>query len=295
MTNIARKNIAAVPVELTARGITDALPEHLHRRESFALIYKEQTESTNSDAARLLERGVMPDGGPLPPFFAVVAGRQSKGRGTSGRSFYSPSGSGLYMSLVWRSRRPASSLPPVTPAAAVAVRFAIGYVLGLRAGIKWVNDIILGGKKVCGILTECSGASGSADVIIGIGINLTPPKGGFPSELGESAGYLSSHMDSAVAEELAASVIAELCALLESEEPGEIMSRYRDGCISIGGRVRLCRDGGEGEYTVLGIGDGGELCVESPQGERLSVISAAEVYRPAEKEILGKNIDKSTN
>ena len=88
-------------------------------------------------------------------------------------------------------------------------------------------------------------------------------------------------MEPEVAEELAASVIAELCALLDGGA-GEIMSRYREGCCSIGGKLRLRRDGGAVEYTALDIGDDGELIVESPDGERLTVISAAEVCRPAE-------------
>ena len=175
------------------------------------------------------------------------------------------------MSIAWHSGLHADGLPPVTAAAAVAVRFAVGYVLGQRADIKWVNDVLVDGKKVCGILAECSERSDGADIVIGIGINLTPPEGGFPPELG-GAGALCS-------------VIAELCALLDGGGAGEIMSRYREGCCSIGGKLRLRRDGGAVEYTALDIGDDGELIVESPDGERLTVISAAEVCRPAEREI----------
>lgn len=282
VTDTVRKNRASEPLRLDARGIIEALPEYMHRRENFALIYKDETGSTNADAAQLLHDGALPDGSALPPFFAVAAGRQTGGRGTQGRHFYSPSGSGLYMSIGWRSGLRTDELPPATAAAAVAVRFAVGYVLGLRADIKWVNDVLVDDKKVCGILAECSEHSGCADVVIGIGINLTPPDGGFPPEL-SGAGALCRRMESEVAEELAASVIAELCALLESGDSADIMSRYRDGCRSIGRQLRLNRDDGTVEYTVVGIGDGGELTVESPDGERLTVISAAEVCRPAEK------------
>lgn len=282
MTDTVKKNTAAGHIQLGAREIIEALPEHMHRRENFTLIYKEETGSTNADAMQLLHDGAMPDGGALPPFFAVVAGRQTGGRGTQGRHFYSPSGSGLYMSIAWHSGLHADGLPPVTAAAAVAVRFAVGYVLGQRADIKWVNDVLVDGKKVCGILAECSERSDGADIVIGIGINLTPPEGGFPPELG-GAGALCSHMEPEVAEELAASVIAELCALLDGGSADEIMSRYREGCCSIGGKLRLRRDGGAVEYTALDIGDDGELIVESPDGERLTVISAAEICRPAER------------
>ena len=106
----------------------------------------------------------------------TLAVRRARQRG---RTFYSPAGCGLYMSLLLRPRmRPEDALA-VTPAAAVAAAQAIEAAAGRPAGIKWVNDIQIEGKKVCGILTESASSAGSLDCIVcGIGIDLCPPPGG---------------------------------------------------------------------------------------------------------------------
>ena len=90
----------------------------------------------------------------IPTDAVLIAESQSDGRGRLGRSFYSPPGSGLYMSVLTRPDLENADLPLLTPAAAVAVCGAIEAVANVPASIKWVNDVYVGGKKVCGILTE---------------------------------------------------------------------------------------------------------------------------------------------
>ena len=129
-----------------------------------------------------------------PQGTVILARGQTAGRGQQGRRFVSPMGSGLYMSIVLRPDR-GSEARFITTRAAVAVARAIEKYTGRRAEIKWVNDIILDGKKVCGILTEGKLDPQTGDLeyaILGIGINLVEPKGDFPKELRDIAGSVFS-------------------------------------------------------------------------------------------------------
>lgn len=116
----------------------------------------------------------------------LIAEEQTQGRGRLGREFFSPSNTGIYMSILLRPSIPAEKSVMITTCAAVAVAEAIEEVAKKDAKIKWVNDIFCGDRKVCGILTEASLAieSGTlAYAVLGIGINVFPPENSFPSEL----------------------------------------------------------------------------------------------------------------
>lgn len=120
----------------------------------------------------------------------LIASEQTAGRGRMNRKFYSPTGTGLYMSILLRPRLNAEESLFITTAAAVATARAIEEISGQTAGIKWVNDIFLNEKKVCGILTEASfdmESGGLEYAISGIGINITPPSEGFPDEIKDVA------------------------------------------------------------------------------------------------------------
>ena len=138
--------------------------------------YTEETGSTNAD---LLDDGSAASGSVL------IAGRQSAGRGRMRRAFASPEG-GLYMSVLFRDISAADALQ-FTPRAAVAVSLAIERSSGRRAYIKWVNDVLLDGLKVCGILAEAVTRRG-LDMVLGIGVNVAEPDGGFPEALRGVAG-----------------------------------------------------------------------------------------------------------
>lgn len=120
----------------------------------------------------------------------VLASHQTAGRGRMGREFYSPSDSGIYLSILLRPDILAKDALSLTTMAAVAVANAIDNVSGKEALIKWVNDIYIDGKKVCGILAESAFNSDGQHldfVVLGIGINITTPEGGFPEELSDIA------------------------------------------------------------------------------------------------------------
>ncbi|SFQ51258.1 BirA family transcriptional regulator, biotin operon repressor / biotin-[acetyl-CoA-carboxylase] ligase [Lachnospiraceae bacterium XBB1006] len=123
--------------------------------------------------------------------YVLLANAQSAGRGRQGHSFYSPKDSGIYMSLLLRPQKAAiTDAARITSMAAVAVCEAIEKVVKKPAQIKWVNDVFMDGRKVCGILTEgFPGADGSIEfVILGIGVNVFKPEEGFPKELENIAG-----------------------------------------------------------------------------------------------------------
>lgn len=153
------------------------------------VIEKYDTVSSTNDLLKEKARAGAPAG------TVIVAARQTAGRGRMGRSFLSEEG-GLYMSVLLRPEGAAADALTLTARAAVAVALTVEKYTGKATQIKWVNDIYQNGKKVCGILAEGQANAGGLDfVVLGIGINLRAPKGGFPKELSEIAGALFTEED----------------------------------------------------------------------------------------------------
>ncbi len=126
----------------------------------------ESLESTNNTAYELAEKGE-------PEGTLVVAETQTLGKGRLGRKWISPKNGGIYFSLILRPEMESDKVPVITLVAAVSVQKAIKKVCGISAGIKWPNDILIGGKKVCGILTELKAQPDMVDfLILGVGINV---------------------------------------------------------------------------------------------------------------------------
>lgn len=147
-------------------------------------IEKYDTVTSTNDLLKEKARAGAPAG------TVVVAARQTAGRGRMGRSFLSEDG-GLYMSVLLRPAGAAADALRITAHAAVAVALAMEKHTGKPAAIKWVNDIYQGGKKVCGILAEGQASAAGMDfVVLGIGLNLKAPEGGFPEALRDIAGAL---------------------------------------------------------------------------------------------------------
>ncbi|MDD4849491.1 MAG: biotin--[acetyl-CoA-carboxylase] ligase, partial [Gemmiger sp.] len=152
-----------------------------------AVLRPEALPTVDSTNAHLRTRAQNGEGEGL----VLLAGEQTAGRGRAGRAFHSPAGTGLYLSILLRPALPAADAPLLTLAAAVAAAQAVEEVCNVPVEIKWVNDLLLGGKKICGILTEAalSLESGGVDyAVLGVGINLAPPAGGWPEALGSLAG-----------------------------------------------------------------------------------------------------------
>lgn len=231
-------------------------------------------DSTN-DIAKKLE----PSGG----MNVVIADAQTKGRGRLGRSFSSPSGTGLYMSFAIKPDFDLNESLYVTMAAAIAVCRAIETVSGKKPKIKWVNDLFLGNKKICGILTEgqTNFESGKIDkLIIGIGINCFP--GSFPEEVAEIAGSVADEQFAFSRSALASEVINELSAILENFTDGRFLTEYRRRCFILGKNIRIHCSGSDAGIRARAIDidrDGGLVVeyMEGPQMREIKTLTSGEV------------------
>lgn len=185
------------------------------------------TESTNADLAALARSGAK-------DMTVLCADMQTAGKGRGAHTFYSPDG-GLYFSLLLRGGKYAKSVQKITPYAACAVCRA----LGRGAKIKWVNDIFINERKVCGILTRSEFTAGSASpewVIVGIGINLKMPTGGFPDEIKNTAGAVFGAGEEYDAEKIVSNIVTLLAEYIASD--GEsALDFYRQNCFNVKRRV----------------------------------------------------------
>lgn len=223
------------------------------------IICLESVDSTNSYLRRNADT--------LPHGTAVLADAQTAGRGRLGRSFVSAPGVGLYMSVLLRPDCDAARCASLTPNVAVAVCRAVKAVCGLEPGIKWVNDLLLGGRKICGILCESEVREGRlSHVIVGIGLNVSQRREDFPPELRELAGSLYSETGAAPERgALAAAILRELELMyprwIADERTG--LADYRRLCVVPGREVRIVTPAGEETALAEGISDDFGLIVSS--------------------------------
>ena len=252
--------------------ITDSnISEHL-KAPVLVMVYDELT-STNLTAKELFA-----DGASKP--FLVVARRQRGGRGRMGRSFFSPDG-GLYMSLLLPYEMEADMSLRITTAAAVAVSRAIDSFVGDRARIKWVNDVYLDGRKVCGILTEGGFTADGrlSHAVLGIGVNLVPPESGFPEDIKDRAGAVFERIENDCDCKLCAMIVNNFMELFDSGlDSSHYIDEYRRRSIVIGRRVDVMRvhDGEAVPADVLAINDDFGLCVRYGDG-RCDTLSSGDV------------------
>lgn len=200
----------------------------------------------------------------------VIAETQTAGKGRMGRSFYSPAGSGVYLSIVLRPRFGAEQSLLITTCAAVAVARAIEEVTGRDAQIKWVNDIYVEGKKVCGILTEAAidvESGGLHYAVLGIGVNLTTPPGGFPADIAQKAGALyADDPGGDLRCRMAAAVLNQFFDLYPKLPEKPFLDEYRRRSLLTGQRVDVLRGDISQPAVVRGIDDDFALIVTYDDG-----------------------------
>ncbi len=242
--------------------MTDVLNEHTLQKalcavgEAVEVRFFSACDSTNTEAKRMIASG-------WEKPCLVVTEEQSGGRGRLGRSFYSPRGSGVYFTLFRKVSADASDAVTLTCAAAVAAMRGILATTGRQTEIKWVNDLLLRGRKVCGILSESViSPAGDRYVIIGIGINLRPIA--FPEELREIAGSLGDVK--AARADLIAAVVRELTPFLEDPSSHAWYRDYTEHSCVIGERIRWGREGEWQTGEAIGIDPDGKLLVRSDSG-----------------------------
>lgn len=238
------------------------------------------TDSTNNECKRLAAQGA--ESG-----LVVIAGEQTGGKGRRGRSFLSLPGKGLYLSVLLRPQVSLPEIQQLTAWVSVAVCRATEALTGLPCQVKWVNDPLLDGKKLCGILCELGvDDDGRLDyVVVGVGINVSQRAEDFGPALSQMATSLGQHMESPPRRsEVAAALITELNALWEGF-PGKkefYLEEYRRRCVTTGHAVRLIQNGEEREAYALRINEDFTLHVRLPGGSEEDIFSGEASVRGVE-------------
>ena len=236
--------------------------------------YLPEVDSTN-DRLKDLAAGGAPHG------TAVLSDHQTGGHGSRGRSFLSPPGVGLYLSILLRPACAPAELMHLTCATGVAMCNAIEKSAGFRPGIKWTNDLVSGSRKLGGILTELRlDSKGMVDyAIIGIGINCRQEEADFPPEIRGIAGSLSMVTGKEIDRcRVAAAELDALytmsCTLLGGK--AELLAQYRRDCITIGQEVSLVRGSDIRHGKALNVDENGALVVRFPDGN-MEAVNSGEV------------------
>lgn len=230
------------------------------------VVYLDAVDSTNKYARALAAQGAAH--GTL-----VLADTQSGGRGRRGRSWISPAGEGIFMSLILRPDMPPARVAKLSLLTALAVATAIERQTGLDARIKWPNDIVIAGRKVCGLLLEMDADEHAVrSVVAGVGINVHQQA--FDEEIAHTASSLDILSGGRCSR--AAIVGAFLEAFEEAMEMDEaaMMRAYCARSATIGQRVQVISLTGTYTGTADGITDSGSLLVTGDDGERREVLAA---------------------
>ncbi len=230
--------------------------------------YYDSIDSTNNKAKSLADEGAKH--GTL-----VVADVQTSGRGRRGRSWESPSGTGIWMSLILKPDMEISNASMLTLVMAIAVARACNDSFALNSQIKWPNDIVINGKKICGILTEMSAEMNRINhIVIGVGINANTID--FPEDLQDKATSIYNECKVKVKRaELINAIMnnfeEEYATFMENQDLENQVERYNSLLVNIDKKVRVSE--GKCEYTGVarGINKAGELLVEKDNGEKVNV------------------------
>lgn len=203
--------------------------------------------------------------------FLLLAEKQTAGKGRLGRTFCSPSGTGIYMSMLLRPKLSVEDSLYITTAAAVAVYEAIKLVTGIETSIKWVNDIFLNDKKICGILTEGAfdmESKGLSYAVLGIGINVGTSSDLFDEEVKKVADSLfHEEYDSDIRNQLVAAVWNRFFYYYENLMDKEFLNTYKEKSILIGKEVTYQKEQKNITATVLDIDECVRLVVQSNDGK----------------------------
>lgn len=205
---------------------------------------------------------------------ALIALSQTAGKGRLGRSFFSPHDTGLYLSVRINASMPPEKLMLLTPAAAVAALKALEKAGACDVQIKWVNDLVLSGRKICGILTEAvHSPDGSASVIVGVGINVYAPEEGFPEDIADIAGYVFRERRQNLRNELASDFINSFMEFVENIDKGEFADIYREKSCVIGKRINVINAGTARPAKAMDIDDECRLLVQYDDGTEEALYS----------------------
>ena len=240
-------------------------------KNKFLIDVRKTVTSTNMELRDLAAKGA-------PEGYVLIAEEQTAGKGRQGRSFHSPAGHGAYFSLLLRPGHGMEDVSQITPAAAVAAARAIEDIFGVRVGIKWVNDLFISGKKVCGILTEAvfSAESGHIEsAVLGIGINITKPEEGFPKDIESVAAALTDRrfIEDEERCRLVMATLDNFWGFYENLPARAFLAEYRARSILLGQDIFVLSDGGKRAARALEIDDDCGLLVQYETGETATLRS----------------------
>ena len=232
------------------------------------IIHLEQIDSTNTEARRQAMQGIAEG-------LVITAEKQTAGKGRRGRSWESPEGENLYFSMLLRPEVPIDKTPMLTLIMALSVAKAVNKFCGLDPLIKWPNDLVLSGKKICGILTEMHmSESQIEDVIVGTGINVNQEL--FSSELVDKATSLLLESNRKLdKKQLLEVVLVEFATLyetfLEVQDLSFIQEEYNGRLVNRNKEVLVLEPGNEYQAVARGINSKGELLVVKEDGSEEAV------------------------
>ena len=243
-----------------------------------SLLWFDSIESTNTTARELARQGA-------PHGTVLIADHQTGGRGRRGRSFHSPAGSGIYMSVILRPCCAPQQIMHLTCAAAVAMCDAVEAATGLRPGIKWTNDLVCGKRKIAGVLTELGFDNrGNVDfAVVGIGINCCQQEADFPEDIRRIAGSLASVTGQKIDRALVAAAMMDALFRMDAKlltGKAHTLNRYRQDCITLGQEISLVRGEEVRHGTALDIDEDGALIVEDSRRNRTTLSSGEITVRP---------------
>lgn len=251
---------------VSAESIAPFLSSAAH----YLLDVRQSVTSTNTIAKELAARGVSEG-------TVIIAHEQTEGRGRMGRSFYSPKESGIYLSIILRPKLSIEDSLLITTCTAVAVAKAIEQIGGVQARIKWVNDIFIGDKKVCGILTEASlnfESGGLEYAVVGIGINISTSA--FPDDISHIAGsiFTDKPKENPVSSMLVAQLLNNMAEMTANLADRKYLEEYRCRSFLIGKDICVLKGSSNVIPAVaIDIDDKARLVVEYEDHTREALLS----------------------
>ena len=255
---------------LTAAGIM----RYLRDPGFFHAEVRKSVTSTNTVLRELAAKGA-------PEGYVLAAREQTAGKGRLGRGFHSPAGHGVYFSLLLRPGSKVKEPALITSAAAVAAARAIEEVVGVSVSIKWVNDLFVDGRKICGILTEASFDMESGCIesaVLGIGINITRPEEGYPEEIADVATSLTYRHSGRDNERcrLIAATLDNFREFYQNLSARGFLDEYRTRSAILGKEIYVSQHDGEKPARAVEIDDECRLVVKYDSGET-AALSTGEV------------------
>lgn len=236
------------------------------------IYYYDTIDSTNTEAKRLAEEGA--EHGSL-----IIANEQTQGRGRRGRSFQSQVGDGIFMTFLLKPDLMPNKASMLTLIAGLAVVKGLERVTGISCKIKWPNDVVIGGRKLAGLLTEMSAQIDYINyVVVGIGINVKNKK--FPDELVPLATSLSmetqkDHHRAQIVEAVLEEFESRYERFVEAQSMAPFLKEYNEQLINRNQKVKVLEPQHAYEGTARGINEAGELLVETKQG--VTAVASGEV------------------